>query len=377
MAVNTRTIVTGPLRRVRALGTLCSILGRSHPEGRVDLTPAEWTDVLAVADELKVLPGLYRAVRETGLVPPSGAATLLRRQHTANAARNLAFSHRLHTVVAVLGTSGITPLLFKGSLSLVDGSVSDIGWRWMADLDIVVPESMLAEAIAQLHANGFTALPLAHAWSHEVVVTHPELPGAIELHVGLGGKTTASVLPIDEVLAAGDLVEVGDMTVRAPSPTHQVLHCILHAAASDRNHRVGGLPLRQLLTLVDLVKFHGPAIDWVEIDDRSAAHGLLNPVRAHLWLAHRFLGLPLPRDHRPDIRSRIHEQRVRANFAAGWPAWLHRNLLAALHREHLDALYSHGDRPLALVWAGTRHLLGRLRQYSWAENRQEATRRRD
>jgi hypothetical protein len=377
MAVNTTTPITGPFRRSRALGALCAILRRSQQDGQVELTPVGWTDVIAVADELKVLPALYRAVHETGLVPPPGPATLLRRQHTANVARNLALSHGLHAAIAILGEAGITPLLFKGSLSLVDGSVSDIGWRWMADLDMVVPESMLAESVARLQSIGFTALPRAYAWSHEIAVIHPEMPGAIELHVGIGEKTAASVLPIKEVIAASVPVTLADGTVRAPSPTHQVLHCILHSAASDRNHTVGGLPLRQLLTLVDLIEFHGASIDWVEIDDRSAGHGLSSLVHAHLWLAHRLLGLPLTQHQWASVRSRVHEQRVRANFAAGWPAWLHRNLIDALRREHLEDLYAHGDRPLGMAWAGTRHLLGRLRQYSWAENRNEATRHRD
>jgi hypothetical protein len=336
------------------------------------MSSAAWEDLVGVADELTVVAALWGALRSSGLEPPPDISAFLRRQHAWNAARNLAFVHGLKMAVSALQVGGITPVLFKGSLSLVDGTVTDLGWRWMADLDVVVPEEALFDAVDRLHAIGFKTLPPGYHGPHELVVAHRDMQGAIELHVSLGGEPAASVLPIDDVVAASRSVAFAGGTVRALSPTHQVLHSIVHSAIHDHNHTVGGLPLRQLLTLADLLRAHGSAVDWDEIEARSSRHGLRRAVRAHLWLGHRLLGIPLPPGQRGSVSARVHEQRVVANFVARWPAVVHRNLIEALRREHLEALYQHGDRPLARTGAAVRHLAQRVRGHSWADNKGEA-----
>lgn len=360
---------------------LCSIVGREcllESDGRRpgSLSATEWDDVVGIADELTVLPTLWGAVRDKRLDPPPDTARFLRRQHHWNAARNLAFSHGLKRAIASLQAAGITPLLFKGGLSLIDGTVTDLGWRWMGDLDMVVAEARLFDALECLHGIGFKTLPPGYDAPHEIVISHPDMPGAIDLHIELGGKPTSSVLPIDEVFSASIPVACGAATALGPSPTHQVLQCILHSALHDHNHLVGGLPLRQLLTLATLLEVHGPAVDWAEIEHRSALHGLSTQVRAHLWLGHRLLATPLPSAQCASARSRLHEQRVLGNFMLRWPPVIHRNLCESLRKEHVEALYHHGDWPLALTVARVRHLAVRLRHSNWAETKEEVLRPR-
>jgi hypothetical protein len=155
-----------------------------------------------------------------------------------------------------------------------------------------------------------------------------------------------------------------------------VLQCVVHSAVQNHNYVIGGLPLRQLLTLADLLELHGEAVDWGEIEARAARHGLSGHLHGHLWLAHRVLGVPLPQNYRISAWPRLHEQRALVNFMLRWPPVIHRNLYESLRREHIEALYHCGSSPLALTIARIRHLAVRLLQSDWSDNKAEALRPR-
>jgi hypothetical protein len=232
----------------------------------------------------------------------------------------------------------------------------------MVDLDLMVPVAQLPDARRALEGLGYRALhrkPFAHP--HELLLGRADLPGPIELHVALGSAPIPGVLPTAEAWAQSSAISVGDGRARALSPTHQVLHNVLHSAVQDGNHATGGLPLRQLLILSRLAETHGASIDWAMIGRRMEEHGLARHLRDHLWLAHRFAGMDLP-DGNVRAWSRLHEGRVLANFALGWPAHFQRNLRGAMQRDYLDSLYHHGNQPLRLGAARVRHAVRIVRQ---------------
>jgi hypothetical protein len=343
-----------PRRRIGALLALCRILGASAR--RRWPGTADWDDVLSMARELWVMPSLGYAVREGASPFPAPAAELLREYYRVNALRNVRFRHQLVEAVHALNQAGIVPLLFKGALQLVDGTEANSGYRGMGDLDLAVPADAMAasaEALGQLGYGPDRTWILLHP--HVLPMKKHDVPGPIELHVELGSRRTASVLPMAAAWDASGELGFEGVQARALSPTHQALHSVLHASVQDLGHAVAALPLRQLLTLAHLDRVHGPALDWRAIRARMEAHGLSRVLRDHVWLAHRLAGLALPEGAWGRWGERSHELRVLANFGLGWPAHLHRNLLDAFDRTYLDALYEHGDRPLGLARAWGRH----------------------
>lgn len=327
----------------------------AYPDRRAgDPGWTEWHDAVGVAMELNVAPQLWCALRDRGCALPEDIAALLRAHHRWNTIRNLAFQHRLAEAVEALNRVGITPLLFKGAAQLVDGTLADAGSRWMADLDVAVPTGRLARTVDVLRDLGYEPAP-GKPFVHDLALAQPGGPGPIEVHLELGSPPIPAVLSAAEAWAESSDIAVGTARARMLCPTHQVLHCVLHAAVQDHNQAVAGLPLRHLLTLTSLIQVHGRCVDWALIDARMDGHGLSRALRNHLWLAHRFTGLMLPEGYPDGMRPRFHEARVLANFGLGWPAHLRRNLRLAFARDYLDALYSHGDHPLKLGAARVRH----------------------
>jgi Uncharacterised nucleotidyltransferase len=353
--------VSSAARRLAALRVLCRALqGEGGPP-----RPVAWDEVLALAADLLVEPALWPAVHQSRAGMPAAVIERMREQNLANTVRNVRLRRALTEAVQALNASGIVPLLIKGATKLVDGTPGAAGERFMIDLDLVVPGDELEAAGAALMALGYEAdrgKPFLHP--HEVPFERPRSPGPIELHVELGSPPIPSVLPVAQAWGESSELSVGDARVRVLSPTHEVLHNILHSSVQDLNHAVGDLPLRQLLALSGLVRTHGHAIDWAAIYERMESHGLGAELRDHLWLAHRFAGVPLP-EGKGSVASRGHEARVLATVALGWPAPVQRRLRFAFGRAYLDSLYAHGDRPLRLAVARARHAAAIIRR-GWA-----------
>lgn len=352
-----RGVLTGEAGAAARLGSRPA--GRGRPQRP---QPEDWPEILAVAQELMVIPEVSRVVRQTPTDVPPAVADHLREAHMGHMVRNLRFRYELTRVVEAFNRAGTVPLLMKGSLQLVDGTLG-LGDRWMSDLDVVVPGAELsrsAEILGELGYRPDPGKPFLHP--HELPFYRAGTAGPMEVHRELGSSPLADVLPVAEAWAASTELTIGRALARALSPTHQVLHNILHSAVQDLNHAVGGLPLRQLVTLAGLTRAHGPAVDWQAIERRMQEHGLGGTYHDHLWLTHRLTGMALPDGVGGTPAARLHERWALASFALGWPADAQRNLRHAFGRAYLDSLYAHGDRPLQLAWARARHGVTVLRR---------------
>lgn len=351
-------MVTGgaPRGRLRTLLLLRTLLVPGTPELPA---PDAWPELLELANDLLVMPALYPVMRRD---PPAAVREQIREWQRGNTVRNLRFRRQLIEAVAALNEVGIEPLLFKGSLQLVDGTLAHPGDRLMVDLDLLIPGDLESDATRALTGIGYaTDRERPFAQPYELSFSRRRTVGPLDVHTELGADPIPEVLPTSIALAHSTELAVGAGRARALSPTHQVLHNILHAAVQDFNHAVGGLPLRQLVTLAGLVEAHGPAVDWADIRQAMNEHGLGRALRDHLWLAHRFAGMPLPPGDW-GWPARLHEARVVASFALVWPAHVQRNLRYAFGSAYLDSLYGHGDRPLELAAARARHAAKLLRQ---------------
>jgi hypothetical protein len=156
---------------------------------------------LAIAQ--RVSPLLWRALTEAGAVP---AAEEWVQRLEQDALRCRAQSRMLLPQIGPLALSplaeaGLEPLVIKGAA--LAPRYPDPALRPMDDVDMIVPDHQIDEALRQLGKCGWQPHTPPNRRQFQVDVTHPSMPGLhIDLHRGLGSwRTRANRLTSDALWA--------------------------------------------------------------------------------------------------------------------------------------------------------------------------------
>jgi hypothetical protein len=187
-------LTNAPLRPEDEL-LLCAARARTNPEIAARMKnlmqlKMDWKRLLAAARWHGLAPLLYTHLQSAcaGEIPES-ILLKLGRQFIANAARNLSMTAELVRILALFEDHGIPALPYKGPL-LAESIYGDVALRQFEDLDILVPESKVAEAEILLREQGYQmALELPQdrmaayrRMKHEIPYLHPGKTILIELH---------------------------------------------------------------------------------------------------------------------------------------------------------------------------------------------------
>jgi hypothetical protein len=338
--------VIPPRRRLHALRLLGQAL--VAPAGAPPPTDPSWRDVKTLARE----HGLLGALRDAlpGDEDVAGA-------HRQTMGRNLVARRQLHDLVATMQEAGIDVLVFKGAQYLFDGTVSDLGTRTMADLDIAVPAADLTSARHVLEELGYRAAPVRpFEYPHELPYIGPAgtvVP--VELHVELGSPPIPDVVAVDDARARAVAVDIAGTTARGLTLEDALVHHVLHAQVQDLNHAVAGVALRQLHTFALLASRDD--VPWDAVSARLEAAGFDPAWRAYAALAEWVFGVEVHQSGGASTRSRIDRTLALASFAIGeWPSNIVRNVRFALGADYLDATYELGGDRRRLPAARVRHL---------------------
>jgi hypothetical protein len=92
----------------------------------------------------------------------------------------------------------------------------------------------------------------------------------------------------------GERIEVEGVAMRVPTPTHRVLHNLLHSAIMDRKYAKGEIDLRSLYEMTRLLELYDQRIDWKAIRHLAQLDKRLKAIEAWLYLSNRLFGIPLP-----------------------------------------------------------------------------------
>jgi hypothetical protein len=330
-----------------ALRALAALLRPGAPVPSLD--EAGWRAVLALANAHLLTPALAGRMQRVA-VPPD-VAEYLALLHAHNGARNRALRAQAAELIQALNTRGVAPLLLKGAICLFEDPYGDPDARMIGDLDILVPPPAVDDAVDALQQLGYRASSLygdGHNAYGEFV--RPGSPAPIDLHlapIDAPHLLDAAALWDGAVALAAEPLVVG-----VPSPTHRVLHALLHAQIHhDGGYYRGDLRLNQLYEVVTLARHYGGAIDWRWIATCYAAHRLEPALQSYLLAAGELFGLAWPLARPPSLAARLH--RRRATLQLAWPQlgrltlpWGNLRRAFAWHR--MRALY--GDRYGRLTW---------------------------
>jgi hypothetical protein len=174
---------------------LCAASARTNPEIAAHMRSLlqgemDWKRLLAAANRHGLAPLLYKHLESAcaDLVPESVLLELGRR-FVLSSARNRSLTAELVRIVTLFEDHGIAALPYKGPL-LAESIYGDVALRVFDDLDILVPESKIAEAETLLRKEGYLPTPEVpqhrlvayRRMKHEILYSHPGKSILIELH---------------------------------------------------------------------------------------------------------------------------------------------------------------------------------------------------
>jgi hypothetical protein len=328
-----------------------------------------WREIVAFANHELLAPTLWVRLRDRGLVDvlPREIANYLHRVHAVNTVRNDRLRAELFEILGALEARSIEPVLLKGAVDLVVGRHGDPGARILRDLDLLVPKADLPDAVGALQALGYREPPRDKG---RFVTYFTELvrPGAIaplDLQWYISGQR--DVLSPEDAHRHAVVGELDGVTFRTLSPSHQIVHNVLHSELQDWGADAGFVWLRQLHDLAALCRQLGRTIVWPEVQASFAARGLAGVLAKRLYMADRLLGLPLPPSQAPTLGAHLHYRRCLVQMRRPWLMRCMRlwaTLISPLDVRLLDVIYGSGTSRWRAAVGRVRHgarLFGRYR----------------
>ena len=166
--------------------------------------------------------------------------------YSANERRNRALWNQLREIGLRLNGIGVEPVLLKGAIRLVDQLYPSIGWRFMRDLDLLLPRDRLSAAAACLESIGYGFCNDAKKQEkHLPQLRRDDDVGIVELHVDLLSRRQ-DLCSAEAMLVRSRLVDLDGARVRIPQIADQLIHLIGHDRFDGYLRRSGMFLLRSV-----------------------------------------------------------------------------------------------------------------------------------
>jgi hypothetical protein len=284
------------------LGFLVACLGSGEAGDRPALPSRSpqwnWDKLVQTAADETILSSMHDSLTGLGLTHevPADVANLFSTVKELNLERNQHILSGLRRISGLFNNVGIEPVVLKGAAYLLSGIYPDLSTRFLADLDLLLPESDFPAAIKILKGQGYSC----DAHPVETIVGHayPPLwrPHAVEidLHRSLGVRICKPLLPSAEVLCESVIQELDGVRLRIPSPEHLIVHHIMHSQIHDFYPERIQPSLRTMYDMVLLQRRFGSHIDWPAIETRFRRNGQYAALALYLRQVETTLGFPSP-----------------------------------------------------------------------------------
>jgi hypothetical protein len=254
--------------------------------------------LFSFASSQYLLPALYPRLRDRSVLSnlPGDVADALQVIYGLNLERNQVILSQAQAVIGLLNSVGIEPIALKGLAYLLSGIVADRATRHLFDLDLLIPENHVSQAIDVLSEAGYVPYAgdaFAHFRHHAPPMQRADSV-SVELHYSIGLGHPSSVLSSSEIIAESTPILAGETFVRLPAPEHLLIHLILHSQLHHPYHDRVFPSLRAMYDLLLLTQHFGDKLDWGAIEQRFYGHGEQTTFLLHLLQVHQTLDLPLP-----------------------------------------------------------------------------------
>lgn len=252
------------------LRATCGLPPRARPPAIPAIPAGAWPDIVTLTSTHLVLPALAPGLAASGLQAevPADAAGFVAFVHDANHRRNRQLVGAIRDLAASFNARGICPVLLKGAGFLTDDGEDRAAWRFMADIDLLVPAPALADCVALCRARGYTRSgerydPARHA--HYAPLISPCGTFSVELHTRLFARHDIG-LGFEEMRRAGDVIALTGAQAIRPAPAHRLAHLLAHSQLHNRYWQLNRVLFRDFCDLASLARL-------VADDDWRAALG--------------------------------------------------------------------------------------------------------
>jgi putative nucleotidyltransferase-like protein len=263
----------------------------------------DWTEWLELVRWHRLVPHAQRALAAARVTVPAGCAESLLSETVTIAARSLARTQQLATLLRALEDDGIRALPFKGpALSLA--AYGELGVRDGVDLDVVVCPGDVDRARATLVRTGYAPASamsptqermLQRSFGH-FVYNAPDGGVKVELHWRFAARRYPWSMTVEEVFARATTIDLGgfagigadptEFAIASPDHTDQLLLQIMHGTRHQWER------LEWLVAFVQLLRRSGG--DEELLIKRAYTNESARALKLALRLAHDVLGAPLP-----------------------------------------------------------------------------------
>ena len=279
-----------------------AISGGDLPAEKVD-----WPAIFTLANQQKLLPILFEAVRKMPAAEENVALFAVTKQQVIGqvlnqTVRSAEFSDLYHK----LRSAGLHPIVVKGQLCSRLYPLKD--HRISADDDLLIPDGEFMACHEQLLTNGLTTGTPADelATADEVSYTKNGSPLYIELHRHLFDSAEDAHDELNHFFADLNPVEIDGFL--AMPPHEHLLYLLLHAY----KHFVrSGIGLRQFCDIGLWALEYHDEIDWQRLHDQCASVHAATFAAAAFRIARDDLGidfdLPMPWDASIDVEPLLHD----------------------------------------------------------------------
>lgn len=268
-----------------------------QPEMLAELTLAQWDLLIRLARKANMLTRLAVELRTQDLwdqvpaevVPAMQSALVLADRHQCVV--RWEFSRLTYALREIAGPV----VLLKGAAYLAANIPVSQG-RIYSDIDLLVPESQLAEVEKKLIEHGWYVAAIDprdadyfRAWLHELPpLVHRRRHTVLDVHHTILPRTDK--LQVDPAKLLADSIEVPGQTLRVLAPADMVLHSSAHLFRNGDFSQA----LRDLFDINGLLSHFGQNPDfWKTLVERAEIHNLQLPCFCGLHFASRYFQIEL------------------------------------------------------------------------------------
>lgn len=279
-----------------------AVSGGALPAENVD-----WPAVFTLANQQKLLPILFEAVRKMPAAEENVALFAVTKQQVIGQVLNQTVrSAEFTELYCKLRSAGLHPIVVKGQLCSRLYPLKD--HRISADDDLYISDAEFMACHEQLLANGLRIGTPADelATADEVSYTKEGSPLYIELHRHLFDSAEDAHDELNHFFA--DLNPVETDSFLAMPPHEHLLYLILHAY----KHFVrSGIGLRQFCDIGLWAREYHAEIDWQRLHEQCESVHAATFAAAAFCIARDYLGiefdLPAPWDGSIDVEPLLHD----------------------------------------------------------------------